>query len=84
MAKDYELGNPADMRRFQRDLEKATDDIVKATVGGIREDARIRCAIHGQFTEVRETDPQTGSFEISGCCDDAVERAYAAASRHFD
>lgn len=32
MAKTYDLGNKADMRRFERDFEKAALDVAKAKI----------------------------------------------------
>jgi hypothetical protein len=83
MGRDYDITNAADMRRFQRDLEKTTNDIVKKAARGAQNDARIRCSIHGEYTQVRQTDA-LGSFQITGCCDEVVQLAYAAAGRHFN
>lgn len=84
MAKEYDFLNPGDMRRFQRDLEKETTDIVKEVARGAQQAGRIRCSVHGEYTQVRETD-SAGGFEItSGCCDEVVELAYAAVERYLD
>lgn len=82
MAKDYDFLNPGDMRRFQRDLEKETTDLVKEVARGAQQAGRIRCSVHGEYTQVRETDE---GFEIkSTCCEEVLEQAYAAVERYHD
>jgi hypothetical protein len=84
MGNEYDIMKPGDMRRFQRDLEKETTDIVREVARGAQHAGRIRCSVHGEYTQVRETD-SVGGFEItSNCCDEVVELAYAAVERYPD
>jgi hypothetical protein len=82
MGKEYDITKPGDMRRFQRDLEKTAKDIVATTAHNAQQAARVRCPVHGQQTQVHQTD-SVGSFDITGCCDAVVQQAQAAAARYF-
>jgi hypothetical protein len=82
MARNYDITKQSDLRRMMRDLENDAKIAAKQSMRGAQHAARVLCPVHGRHTSVRETD-QTGGFEITGCCDLAIQRAQAAAARRF-
>ncbi len=67
----------ADM--LEAEGKRLIDDHVSAVERAIRSQ---RCPVHGEYAKAARQRTSRGvDFKISGCCDDLVERAQAAASR---